>query len=387
MKALVIGAGIAGLSAALFLSQKGWQVELIEKADAPRTAGYMIDFMASGYDAAERGGLLPALQQRHHAVDKVAFVNATGRQRSYIDYNLFRASVGGRLLSLLRGDIEQALLEALPKEVNISYGLTVSEIRNQADGVDATLSSGDVRRADLLIGADGIHSQVRAMLFGPENRFLRYLGFHTAAFLFQDAEMARDLAGEFKMLSEPGRQLGLYTIGNDTIATFFAHKADSDQRPDDPAAELARVYDGMGWHVPRVLEAARDTDDIYYDLVAQIEMGHWHKGRTMLLGDAAYAVSLLAGQGASMAVGGAWNLADLLGDMDVAAALPAFEQRLAVDIRDKQAAGRKTADWFVPPTAFHQFLRDLFLNVTALPGLSALLRNYFSVSLKSTVRH
>ncbi len=381
MKAIISGAGIAGLASALFLSRRGWSVTVLEKAPVLRTEGYMIDFFGPGYDAAEASGVLPALVAHHHAFDAVAYVNEAGKTRSIIDYNLFRASVKNRLLALLRGEIERTLYDAVPESVSFRFDTSIKSLENGRDGVQVALSDGARLEADLLVGADGIHSEVRRLVFGAEEQFLRRLGYHTAAYIFPDAELSQRMKGRFEILSVPNRQVGLYPIGGGRLATFFAHKSDADL-PTNAAARLREVYGDLGWHVPRLLQAAETMPDIYYDLVAQIEMPRWHEGRTVLVGDACYAVSLLAGQGASLAVGGPHLLARYLDEHQVDEALDSFERELRPLIAEKQAGGRRTADWFVPPTPFHNFVRDQFLNLTRMPGLSQLLRWFFAPSLK-----
>ncbi|MCB9994677.1 MAG: FAD-dependent monooxygenase [Hyphomicrobiaceae bacterium] len=386
MKALIVGAGIAGLAASKFLTDIGWEVTIVEKARGPRTSGYMIDFAGSGYDAVERAGLLPRFIAKHHQIDAVEYVDTKGHTRSIIDYKLTRETMRGRLLALLRGDIEQILLDAQSKAVDIRYSMSVDEITDHGDSVEAVLTDGSRVTADLLIGADGIHSHVRGLVFGREENYLRYLGYHVSAFMFEDPAISADLRGGFKILTVPDRQFALYALDDGRLATFDAHKDASRERPAKPAARLREVYGDLGWHLPSVLDHADHCDDIYYDWIAQIEMDQWHKGRVVLVGDSAYAVSLLAGQGASMAIGGAFVLAQLLAKMPVPEALASFETRLHKEVLEKQASGRRTANWFVPPTEFHNKVRDVFLNATRLPGLSWLLRNFFAPSLKSVVR-
>lgn len=385
MRALICGAGIAGLASAYFLARSGWDILVVERAPSLRTGGYMIDFTASGYDAAEAGELLPALQARNHPITAAVYVDEADRVRSQIDYRQFVASTGGRLLSLLRSDIEQVLYESLPSSVECRHATTIDAVHAIGSGVDLTLTDGSHLTADLVVGADGIHSHVRQMVFGPEERHLRHLGYHTASFMFDDDDLAQRVAGQFRMLSLPKRQVGLYGVGDQTVAAFFAHAASSAVRPEDPLAELRRVYGDLAWHVPRVLAAAEGAGDIYYDVVAQVDMPRWRSDRVVLIGDAGYAVSLLAGQGAALAVAGAYLLAQALEKADVDTALDRFEADFRPVVRSKQASGRRMANFFVPPTAFHNGLRDAFLNAARLPVLSHLLGWFFAPSLKTVI--
>jgi 2-polyprenyl-6-methoxyphenol hydroxylase-like FAD-dependent oxidoreductase len=386
MKAIICGAGIAGLAAARFLGVKGWDVLVLEIAPKRRSAGYMIDFAGSGYDAMERAGLLDALRQRQQPVDQMKYVREDGSVRSRISFDLFAASMNGRIFSVLRGDIEAMLFEALPDSVDMRFGVSVSEVVDLDGRVDVILSDGVRETGDLLIGADGIHSDLRGMVFGAEADYLRYLNFHTAAFLFEDADIAKTVSDEFQMLSVAKRQAAIYNLGDGKLATFFAHTATNRERPVNPAVELRRVYGELGWHVPAMLDAADRADDIYYDLLAQIEMPTWSKGRAIMLGDAGYAVSLLAGQGASLAIAGAWMLAEQIGAGDIDAGMARFEAEMKPEVLKKQAAGRRTANWMVPPTGFHNVTRDVFLNATRLPGLSWMLAKFFAPSLKSIMK-
>ena len=383
MKALIAGAGIAGLAAALSLNRRGWQVEVVERAKGFRSGGYMIDFFGPGFDAAERLGLLPALKRRSSDIDKVDWVGPAGRLDAKLDYRLVKKAAQGRLFPLLRGDVEEVLHDSLPAEIAVRFGTSVATVAQNDAGVQATLGDGQVVTADLLVGADGIHSTVRQAVFGAERQFLRPLGYRTAAYFFEDAEVTRRLGGTFSIMTLPGRLAGFYEATPRRLASFFVW-TDASLEPDrDPAATLRARFGDLGWVVPAALVAAPHTTEIYEDVVAQVAMPRWSNGRVVLIGDAAYAVSLVAGQGASMALAGGTLLGELLTPgTAIEPALRAMEAQLRPAVLQKQRSGRRTARWFVPATQLHIVLRNLAFRAMNTRLLSGLLSQVFSLDSK-----
>jgi 2-polyprenyl-6-methoxyphenol hydroxylase-like FAD-dependent oxidoreductase len=382
MKAIISGAGIAGLSSALAVHRAGWEVTVLERAPGLRSGGYMLDFFGPGYEAAEALGVIDALKARGDDVEHVDFVNADGRLGSSMDYGRMRQAAGGKLFPILRGDIEKVLYEALPDSADLRFSTELATISETGRGVAAKLSDGQEIEADLLVGADGIHSLTRKLVFGPEQDFLRFLGFHTAAYFFESTEVSRALGGQFKMMAIPAGMAGFFDVGSGRIMAFFVMRAESEKRPADPRGKLREAFGDLGWVLPEALAKAPDSD-IYYDIVAQVEMPAWHKGRVMLVGDAAYAVSLLAGQGASLAIAGGRALGQVLeGTSDIEAALARMDRQLRPLVAEKQRAGRRMANWFVPKSHLHEVVRDLAVNAMNWPPLAGLLGQFFSFSSK-----
>ncbi|GAA1468001.1 FAD-dependent monooxygenase [Microbacterium thalassium] len=387
MRAVICGAGIAGLAAAIALHRSGWQVTVLEHAPRLRDGGYMIDFFGPGFDAAERIGILDTLRARSHSVDVIDWADPDGHVRARLHYDRMRDAAGGKLISLLRGDVERTLFEALPSGVDLRFSTTVTGAHPRADGVTVDLG-GERVEADLLVGADGIHSGIRAQVFGPEERFLRPLGLHTAAWFADSPPAATALSERFVIESAPGKMAGVYGVGGDRVATFLAFTETTTHAPADPLGAIRRRYGDMSGIVRPVL-AAEPVDEVYYDLVAQVVMPTWRSGRVILIGDAAYAVSLVAGQGASLALAGGVALGEaLVADAALAdgdgidAALAAFEERVRPVVEEKQAGGRRTVKWFVPRTKARVALRNLSMRAADLPILARLLSPALALDTK-----
>ncbi|OJF16029.1 FAD-dependent monooxygenase [Couchioplanes caeruleus] len=368
MKVIICGAGIAGLSLAQRLDASGAEVIVVEKAPAPRTGGYMIDFFGPGYDAAEATGVLPRILERGYRIDEVAYCDTSGNRRAGLRLGRFARAAGGRLVSVMRPDLEQALREQLSARVDVRFASTVTQVDDRTDGVRVTLHDGTTLAADLLVGCDGIHSVVRALVFGPEERYLRYLGLHTAAFSFDDPAVHAAVAGRFCMTDTPQRAMGFYGLRDGRVAVFTVHRTGDPVLPDDAGAALRREYGTLGWLAPRALAACPPSTEVYYDQVAQAVVPAWSRGRVALLGDAAYAVSLLAGQGASLAVAGAYLLGEHLArSASVEAALAAYEGALRPIVLDRQEAARRGVRWFLPATRTELRLRRAALTLARLP--------------------
>ncbi|MET8147089.1 FAD-dependent monooxygenase [Actinoplanes sp. NPDC049668] len=368
MFVVICGCGIAGLALAQRLDRLGCQVLLVEKAMGPREEGFMMDFFGPGYDAAEAMGLRERIHELGYLISAVSYRDDRGRQRATLRYDTLARALHGRLVSIMRPDLEQALRETVTGRVEVRYGTSIAAVHQEPDVVRCALTDGTTVAADLLVGADGIHSVVRKFTFGPDSEFLRFLGYHTAAYTFTDDALAGVLGDQFCLTDSVHRQLGMYRLRDGRVATFAAHRAPHLELPADPPAALRRQYATLGWVVPRALDSCPPAHRLYYDQVAQVVMPGWHRGRVVLLGDAACAVSLLAGQGASMAIAGAYVLARSITDgQPLADGLRRYEAAVRPLAEQRQRAGRDAARWFVPASARQRAVRRTALRLARLP--------------------
>lgn len=386
MDVLISGCGIAGPTLAWWLARAGHTVTILEKAPALRTGGYVIDFWGKGYDLAERMGLMPRLEAAGYHVREVRFVDDAGHARGGFGADAFANATLGRFISLPRGELASAIRAALPPSVETRFGCEIAALEQDERGVAVTLSDGAALHADLVVGAEGVHSRVRELVFGPEARFERFLGYGFAAWTVPGyPHRSEDV---YVMHGEPGRQAARFTLrGGATLILLIWREADAAAVPHDAAGQRAflreRYADG-GWEVPEMLATLDDAEDLYLDRVSQIEMDSWRLGRVALVGDAAYAPSFLAGQGSALAMIGAYVLAGELAraPADVPGALAAYEARLAGFMRSKQVAARGMAGSFVPKTAWGVWLRDELARVLNVRFLA---RRMFTASLRDQI--
>ncbi|OXM75149.1 MULTISPECIES: FAD-dependent monooxygenase [Amycolatopsis] len=376
-KAIIAGGGIAGLATALRLHQIGWEPVVIERAPARRSGGYAVTFSGIGYDAAERMGVLAALAERHITPDKLIYVRPDGRTRFTVPGPTVRAMLGQRALNILRGDIEDVLYTAIRGTVDIRFGTTVTAVSQDAGGVDVTLSDGTVERADLLVGADGLHSATRRLVFGPEEEFRLDLDHMTGVFMLDRLPSCVE-AGSTSTLTDTGRTLAIIHLGEGRSAAFFGYRTGDPMAhlAEGPATVLPRVYGDMGWAAPEVLAQLPRAESVYFDTISQMVVGGWSRGRVVLLGDAAWCVTLFAGFGSSLAVAGA----DLLGTAlerhpgDVLTALREWETGLRPEAEKKQKLGRRVKGLYAPADPFRLWLRDLPLRFASYRPVSAVLQ-------------
>jgi 2-polyprenyl-6-methoxyphenol hydroxylase-like FAD-dependent oxidoreductase len=377
-RVLISGAGIAGCCLAWWLEKYGYEVTLVEQAAEPRRGGYVIDFWGTGYEVAERMGLLSELRRHDLDVREFRVVDEHGRRISGIDQGAMQELTGGRIMSLPRSAVALAVYRLVKDRVAMRFGDSVTDIHEGVHGIDVQFREGEPARFDLVFGADGLHSALRRVVFGEEARFERFLGYYAAAFSAPRYRHRDPHA--YVAYGRPGRQIWRITL-NEDISVFLLLLAHGDPLAipvHDPAkqkATLTRLFASGGWEMEEILAALEKTTDLYFDRVSQIVMPNWTKGRVALLGDACACPSLLAGEGTSMAMAEAYTLAGELhaAGGDYEQGFRAYEQRLRPYVERKQKGARGFANSFVPKSAFGLWVRDTSLNVATRLGLTRLL--------------
>lgn len=375
MKVAINGAGIAGPTLAWWLKEFGHEPVLIEQAPGLRTGGYVIDFWGVGYDVAEKMGLVPEIIKRGYQVREVRFVDSGSRTNGGFPVKVLGHLTNGRLTSLQRSDLAAAIYGAVEGRLETIFGDSIAGIEERGDKVHVTFEHAAPRAFDLVVGADGLHSRVRELVFGPEERFEKDLGYRVAAFEVEGYAPRDELV--YLSHTAPGRQVSRFSMREDKTLFLFVFRDDYARAAlpgDDEArkAALNRVFGDMGWECPQILAAMRDVEGIYFDRVSQIHMPHWTKGRTALIGDAAAAVSLLAGEGCGLAMAEAYVLAGELAraEGDHAAAFARYQERMMPFLQQKQRSAAKFAGSFAPKNALGIFMRNLFTRLLRFPPLA-----------------
>ncbi|RKE23661.1 FAD-dependent monooxygenase [Streptomyces sp. TLI_171] len=348
-RVLVAGASIAGPALAHWLRRRGAEVTVVERAPELRPGGQAVDARGVAKEVIGRMGL--------EAVVRAACTDTAGAHTVDADGEVletFRADDDGgdgfiADIEILRGDLSQVLYDDTRDGVEYLFGDRIAELAQDADGVDVVFAGGDRRRFDLVIGADGLHSELRAMVFGPHERFIRHLG-HVLAFYSLPNDFGLDRWLLEYQDHESGRSALLRPVQDSTraMAMFYLPSTDFDVDYRDVAAQKRLLRErtaGLGWRAPEILAHLDDAPDFYLDQVAQVVMDRWSSGRVGLLGDAAFSSSPMSGQGTGLALVGAYLLAGELAaaGWDPSTGFTRYEARMRSFVEANQEIGRLSA--------------------------------------------
>ncbi|MCA8902550.1 MAG: FAD-binding domain [Hyphomonas sp.] len=378
MKIAISGAGVAGPSLAHWLLKTGHEPTLIEEAPGFRAGGYVIDFWGVGYDVAEKMGILPEVMARGYQVQEVRLVKESGAKAAGFSADVFRRMTHDRFTSLPRGELAEVIFNSVKDKTETLFSETITAIEDHGDGVSVTLQKGGTREFDLVVGADGLHSNVRRLVWGEQSQFEKPVGFHVAA--FECPGYPHRDEDVYVSFAKPGLSISRFAMRDDrTLVLFiFENERMATPLPHDVAAKKAILHDifgNMGWEAREMLDAMDDSAEVYFDRVSQAVVPQWSKGRAVLLGDAAACPSLLAGEGTGLAMTEAYVLAGELKQSggDVAKAFSNYEARLRPFLEEKQKSALAFASSFAPRTEFGIWLRNMATHLMVIPPLADLL--------------
>ena len=359
---LISGGGIAGLPLAIRLKQSGFDPLVIERESGLRTEGYMMDFFGTGWDVASRMGLVERLRAVRYPIDTLEFVNADGSAYVHMPIERVRRALDNKYVYLRRPDLE-AILAGRARElgVNVRYATSLAAIEDRGDYVHAQFENGGQDDFALAVGADGVHSRLRELVFGPERQFKKFLGLYVAAFHIARGNLPFDR--KVKLYQETDRMMFLYPLDEQRLDTTYVFRHAEAQVAKDRRFEFLREQmRGAGWLMNVALRAYAGESPIFFDSATQIVMPQWYKGRVALIGDACGCLTLLAGQGSHMAMAGGYILAqELARQSDHGAAFAAYQAFLKPLVDKKQKDAARFAGLFVPSARSHLWLRRLFI--------------------------
>jgi 2-polyprenyl-6-methoxyphenol hydroxylase-like FAD-dependent oxidoreductase len=379
MRVLILGAGVAGPTLAYWLAHFGFKPTLVEAAPHPRTGGYIIDFWGAGFDIAERMELLAQIRSRGYKVQELRVVDRSGKQVAGFPVDAFFRLTHGRYVSLPRTELASSIFGKIEGNVETIFGTSVDRIEQTGAAVRVGFTSDETREFDLVVGADGLHSRVRELTFGAEKKFEKYLGVKVAAFVVDGYQPRDELV--YVMYTEVGQQAARFTMrDNQTMFhfTFADANVNGPSEVEGQKAQLRKRFENSGWECPQILSALDSTSDFYFDRVSQIRMdpkhGLWSRGRVTLVGDSAFCISPLGGQGSALAMVAAYILAGELSRCkgDYAAAFTRYQNMFGPFVQKKQDAALRFASSFAPKSKFALFLRNQIFNLMAVPWIAKL---------------
>ncbi len=350
MRVLISGASIAGPVLAYWLTRRGFDVTVVERAPALRkTGGHAVDLFGPAVDISERMGVLPVVMNHSTGANRLVLQRRGARRGVAVDYHTIFTAMSNRHVEIMRDDLSEIYYDAGRQDVDYRFGDHIATLTE--DG-DVTFAGGGTDRYDLVIGADGLHSGVRNLLFGDEAALTDFLGAYLAVISVPKSFAHQ---GDSDLYVDVDRVAGVYTADHleDARALFMFRADPLDYHHRDTARQRALLqerFTGLADPVEHWLAELDRTPSFYFDAITQLQLSTWSRGRVCLVGDAGYCPGPAVGGSTSLAVLGAYVLAGELGraDGDHTVAYPAYQRVMTGPVDSSRGLARGMAKHFVP---------------------------------------
>ncbi|MFG6196827.1 FAD-dependent monooxygenase [Nonomuraea sp. JJY05] len=354
MRVLISGASVAGPALAYWLTRYGFAVTVVERAPALRkTGGHAVDLFRPAMDIVEKMGLLERVTARKTGIERLTLYREGESRPIELELRRVMSAVSDRHVEIMRDDLSEIFYDATRNDVDYVFGDSIASI---SDNGEVSFDSGRTGTFDLVVGADGLHSNVRRLVFGPESDFTTWIGAYLAVVSVPDR---LGLHGRTEVIAGAGRMVGIGSVHEDDARAVFLFRTprqlDYHHRDVARQKELLREhFDGMGREVPRLMAELDRTPAFYFDSITQLRMDTWSRGRVTLVGDAGYCPGPAVGGSTSLAVVGAYILAGELATCggDHTRAFPAYEAEIGDYVRRSRTFAMNAAKKIVPGSRF-----------------------------------
>lgn len=341
-KILICGAGVSGLSLAYWLKQYGFSPTLIERSDSLRVGGYKVDIRGAALEVIKQMGIYSEVFNVKTDIKGATVVDKDGNKITEMRGDTFNLRMREDL-EIMRGDLCQILIERV-KDIEIFFGESVMKLTQQSDGVRVEFLKNKSRIFDLVVGADGLHSNIRRLIFGEESQFIHDLNMYIAIFSIPNY-LSLD-QWEFECTGDK-KLINVYSLSKNIRAKaaflfYNKNRGVESQHESQQKNLINQVYSEMRWEIPNILKLMDEVPDFYFDSITQIMMNHWHLNRIVLVGDAAYCASPVSGQGTSLALVGSYVLAGELSKAfgEYKIAFRQYEKELRSYVKKNQKFGQ-----------------------------------------------
>lgn len=371
-KILISGGGIAGCTLAYFLKKYGFTPIIVETAAEFKRIGYMLALnLQIGQQVAKKMGILEKLKKFELPLTKNVFYDMYGKLiRKYeFDYATYDKLHG---LNINRADLHDVLYKTAKNDVEFRFNQEITSVAQKENGVAVQFSNGKEEIFDIAIGADGIHSKTRELVFGKG--FEKYLGQAYFAFTVPNRTNAQ-IADDNQVISIRGKgfmisylvnqksEIGVYTFNEEPSLKVITAQ--------NRLSYMLDKYSKYDKKIKQVLETLTEDDFIFHDGFTQIVMPVWYKKRVCLIGDAAYCPTPVSGVGGTMAMAGAYILAKKLSESDdYAKAFEEYESYLRPYIEKVQKSAITAAKYVAGKSFISYELTNFLLRILPISLLS-----------------